>query len=60
MFTLNEAIVYYRTLPLKSLRKRQRMCEEQTVRAFEKGNDKALADLHRMTTALQVVIMERL
>jgi hypothetical protein len=57
--TDREADVFFATLSVKEIRRRQRLAAAQIELAWEQRNDDALADLRRMENALTRSMAER-
>lgn len=58
--TDDQADVFFATLTLRELRRRQDLCYQQISMASAQRNEDALADLYRMDTALIRAVMTRL
>jgi len=58
--TDREADVFFSTLPVKEIRRRQALCSEQIRHAWEQRNEDALADLRHMEDALTRSMAARL
>lgn len=58
--TDREADEFFATLPEKEIRRRQDLCRQQQVLAYEQRNEGASADLQRMDEALARAMMARL
>ena len=58
--TDKEAEIFFATLSEKEIRKRQDLCTQQIIMAFEQKNNDALADLRCMEDALTKDMMRRL
>ena len=54
-----EAAVFFDTLSVPEIRRRQHLCELQLQIAWDQNNEAALADLHRMQEALFQSMMRR-
>jgi hypothetical protein len=53
---IREMVDYLSQKPLKDLRRRQSLNEQQTKAAYEQGNDLALSNLHIMAEVLQAAV----
>jgi hypothetical protein len=55
-----EAVEFFDTLPIGELRRRQSVCMDQQMRAFDRKDQRALEDLQRMETALLHAVLRRI